>query len=110
MSDFVAHVIGAVRSSVFGFIINTFEGIDAPYIAKIRHELSLPAFTVGLLHLLSRASAEQTTMCGCARSEDRCLVWLEDTAGNKEAPMEEAGSESEGRHRCRQEGRDLMDG
>nr|TKW31296.1 hypothetical protein SEVIR_2G096300v2 [Setaria viridis] len=74
LCGFIARVAGAVRSSASGVVVNTFEGIEAPELAKIRRELSLPVFAVGPLHLLSRAPAEQTTL----RAPDGgCLAWLD---------------------------------
>ena len=73
--SFVASVAGAVRASVSGIVINTFEAIEAAELAKIQRELSLPAFAVGPLHLLLGRTppAEQSL-----HEPDRgCLAWLD---------------------------------
>ncbi|TVU39893.1 hypothetical protein EJB05_13337, partial [Eragrostis curvula] len=73
LCDFIARVADAVRSSASGVVINTFEAIEASELAKIHRELSLPAFAVGPLHLLSPAAAEQ-----CLHAPDHsCLAWLD---------------------------------
>jgi len=72
---FVASVADAVRAAVSGIVINTLEAVEAPELAKIRRELSLPALAVGPLHLLLRApaAAEQSL-----HEPDRgCLPWLD---------------------------------
>jgi hypothetical protein len=76
LCGFVTAVADAVRASVSGVVFNTFEAIEAPELAKIRRELSLPAFAVGPLHLLIQtppAAAEQSL-----HAPDRsCLAWLD---------------------------------
>ncbi|TKW31298.1 hypothetical protein SEVIR_2G096500v4 [Setaria viridis] len=75
LCGFVTSVADAVRASVSGIVFNTFEAIEAPELAKIQRELSLPAFAVGPLHLLSQTPppAEQSL-----HAPDRgCLAWLD---------------------------------
>ncbi|TVU39930.1 hypothetical protein EJB05_13374, partial [Eragrostis curvula] len=74
LCDFIARVADAVRSSASGVVINTFEAIEASELAKIHRELSLPAFAVGPLHLLSPAAAAEQ----CLHAPDHsCLAWLD---------------------------------
>jgi hypothetical protein len=72
LCSFIARVAVVVRCR--GQHIRGLEGIEAPGLAKIRRELSLPAFVVGSLNLLSRATAEQTTL---RAPDDDCLAWLD---------------------------------
>ncbi|KAL6897408.1 hypothetical protein ACP4OV_007104 [Aristida adscensionis] len=75
LCGFVAAVAGAVRASASGVVLNTLEAVEAPELATIRRELSLPAFAVGPLHALSPSPspAEQSL-----RAPDRgCLAWLD---------------------------------
>ncbi|KAF8731794.1 hypothetical protein HU200_015732 [Digitaria exilis] len=73
LAGFIAGVVNAARESSFGVLVNTFEGIEAPELAKIRRELSRPAFAVGPLHLLSSSPSPSP-----APAADRsCLGWLD---------------------------------
>ncbi|KAL6638997.1 hypothetical protein ACP70R_022727 [Stipagrostis hirtigluma subsp. patula] len=75
LCGFISRVAGAIRASSSGVVINTFEAIEAPELAKVRRELSVPAFAVGPLHVLSRSSPpEQISL----RAPDRgCTAWLD---------------------------------
>ncbi|WVZ62528.1 hypothetical protein U9M48_012267 [Paspalum notatum var. saurae] len=72
LCGFIARVADAVRATASGVVVNTFEAIEEPALAKIRGELSRPAFAVGPLHLLSPAAPSPL------RAPDRgCLAWLD---------------------------------
>jgi UDP:flavonoid glycosyltransferase YjiC (YdhE family) len=74
MCSFVARVADAVGASVSGIVINTLEAMEASELAKIRRELSLPAFAIGPLHLLSsQDSAEQSLYT----PDVSCRAWLD---------------------------------
>jgi hypothetical protein len=70
---FIAHVFDAMRASSSGVVLNTFDAVEGPEVAKIRRELSLPAFAVGPLHLLAPVAppAEQHA------PDYGCLAWLD---------------------------------
>ncbi|KAK3124857.1 hypothetical protein QOZ80_7BG0594830 [Eleusine coracana subsp. coracana] len=70
---FITLVADAMRASSSGVIVNTFDAIEGPELAKIRAELSRPAFAVGPLHLLSPARVEH----GLHAPDRGCLAWLD---------------------------------
>ncbi|GJN25027.1 hypothetical protein PR202_gb12809 [Eleusine coracana subsp. coracana] len=73
LCGFIARVADQVRASASAIVVNTSEAIEATELAKIRRELSRPAFAVGPLHVLSPASADQSL-----HAPDRgCLPWLD---------------------------------
>ncbi|RCV10215.1 hypothetical protein SETIT_2G094600v2 [Setaria italica] len=74
MLHFIACVTDAMRASSSGVVLNTFDAIEAPELAKIRQELSRPAFAVGPLHLLAPAAQQEEQ-----HAPDRgCLAWLDE--------------------------------
>ncbi|CAN6180400.1 unnamed protein product [Urochloa humidicola] len=73
---FVASVAGAVETSVSGIVLNTFDAIEAPELAKLRRELSLPAFPVGPLHMLFGLSPPPPEQSPHA-PDGTCLAWLD---------------------------------
>ncbi|CAD6220530.1 unnamed protein product [Miscanthus lutarioriparius] len=74
MCSFITCVADAVGASVSGIVINTLEAMEASELAKIRRELSLPAFAIGPLHLLSsQDSAEQSLYT----PDVSCRDWLD---------------------------------
>ncbi|KAK3126736.1 hypothetical protein QOZ80_7AG0561560 [Eleusine coracana subsp. coracana] len=70
---FITLVADATRASSSGVIVNTFDAIEGPELAKIRAELSRPAFAVGPLHLLSPERVEH----GLHAPDRGCLAWLD---------------------------------
>ncbi|CAL5066266.1 unnamed protein product [Urochloa decumbens] len=78
LCGFVASVAGAVEASVPGIVLNTFDAIEAPELAALRRELSLPAFAVGPLHMLfRRAGAPPPPEQGPHAPDGTCLAWLD---------------------------------
>ncbi|KQK20282.1 DIMBOA UDP-glucosyltransferase BX8 [Brachypodium distachyon] len=76
LCGFIARVADAMRGSACGVVLNTFDAIEAPELAKIQSKLSCPAFAVGPLHKLrpARPAAEH----GSLHAPDRgCLPWLD---------------------------------
>ncbi|OEL31370.1 UDP-glucose iridoid glucosyltransferase [Dichanthelium oligosanthes] len=71
---FITRVTDAMRESSSGVVVNTFGAIEGAELAKIKRELSLPAFAVGPLHLVSPAPVGH----GRPYAPDRgCLAWLD---------------------------------
>ncbi|CAN6203491.1 unnamed protein product [Urochloa humidicola] len=78
LCGFVASVAAAVESSVSGVVLNTFDAIEAPGLAALRRELSLPAFPVGPLHMLfRRAAPPPPPEQGPHAPDGTCLPWLD---------------------------------
>ncbi|KAF8731801.1 hypothetical protein HU200_015739 [Digitaria exilis] len=78
---FITSVADAVRATVSGVVLNTFEAVEASELSKLQSELSLPAFAVGPLHLLSSSSSSSQAPAAAEQSlhePDRgCLPWLD---------------------------------
>ena len=73
LCGFIERVADAMRTSASGVVLNTFDAIEAPELAKIQDELSCPAFAVGPLHRMCSAPAEHSL-----HAPDRgCLAWLD---------------------------------
>jgi UDP-glucosyltransferase BX8/BX9 len=70
---FITLVADAMRASSSGVVVNTFSAIEGPELARIRGELSRPAFAVGPLHLLCPPRVER----GPHAPGRGCLPWLD---------------------------------
>ncbi|KAL6897265.1 hypothetical protein ACP4OV_006961 [Aristida adscensionis] len=71
---FIDLVAGAMRASAASVVVNTFDAVEAPELAKIEGELSgRPAFAVGLLHLLCPAAMDH----GVHAPDRGCAAWLD---------------------------------
>ncbi|KAI4986201.1 hypothetical protein ZWY2020_018831 [Hordeum vulgare] len=64
---------GAVKASS-GIILNTFDALERPELAKLRRDLDMPVFDIGLLHLFSPAAAAESSLL---RQDRSCLKWLD---------------------------------
>uniref|UniRef100_J3LUB6 UDP-glycosyltransferases domain-containing protein n=1 Tax=Oryza brachyantha TaxID=4533 RepID=J3LUB6_ORYBR len=71
MCELLARAVAAVKLSS-GLILNTFDAIEAPELAKLRRDLAVPVFDIGPLHKFSPAAG------GSLLRQDRsCLEWLD---------------------------------
>ncbi|XP_062186574.1 DIMBOA UDP-glucosyltransferase BX8-like [Phragmites australis] len=70
---FITLIADAMRASSSGVVLNTFDALEAPELAKIERELSHPAFAVGPLHMVSPAAVEH----GLHAPDRGCLAWLD---------------------------------
>uniref|UniRef100_A0A0E0KKX2 Uncharacterized protein n=1 Tax=Oryza punctata TaxID=4537 RepID=A0A0E0KKX2_ORYPU len=71
MCELVARAVAAVKLSS-GLILNTFDALEAPELAKLRRDLAVPVFDIGPLHKFSPAAD------GSLLHQDRsCLEWLD---------------------------------
>lgn len=66
-------VVGAVKASS-GIILNTFDALERPELAKLRRDLDMPVFDIGPLHLFSPAAAAESSLL---RQDRSCLKWLD---------------------------------
>ncbi|CAN6180405.1 unnamed protein product [Urochloa humidicola] len=76
LCGFVTSVDRAVKASVSGIVLNTFDTIEASELDKLRRELSLPAFPVGPLHMLFRRAPPPPEQ-GPHAPDGTCLAWLD---------------------------------
>ncbi|KAM3253743.1 hypothetical protein ACQJBY_047687 [Aegilops geniculata] len=74
LCGFIARVADAVRASASGVVLNSFDAIEAPELARIEKELSCPAFAVGPLHRMCPAPADNN---GLHAPDRGCLAWLD---------------------------------
>uniref|UniRef100_A0A0D9ZF59 Glycosyltransferase n=1 Tax=Oryza glumipatula TaxID=40148 RepID=A0A0D9ZF59_9ORYZ len=71
MCELLARAVAAVKLSS-GLILNTFDALEAPELAKLRRDLAVPVFDIGPLHRFSPAAD------GSLLHQDRsCLAWLD---------------------------------
>ncbi|XP_044400788.1 DIMBOA UDP-glucosyltransferase BX8-like [Triticum aestivum] len=75
LRGFIARVADAVRASASGVLLNSFDAIEAPELARIEKELSCPAFAVGPLHRMCPGPAPAEH--GLHVPDRRCLAWLD---------------------------------
>ncbi|KAF0912273.1 hypothetical protein E2562_013956 [Oryza meyeriana var. granulata] len=69
--ELLARAVAAVKLSS-GLILNTFDALEAPELAKLRRDLAVPVFDIGPLHKFSPAAG------GSLLRENRsCLEWLD---------------------------------
>ncbi|KAM3271613.1 hypothetical protein ACQJBY_042047 [Aegilops geniculata] len=75
LCGFIARVADAVRASASGVVLNSFDAIEAPELARIEKELSCPAFAVGPLHKMCPGPAPAEH--GLHAPDRGCLAWLD---------------------------------
>ncbi|KQK20286.1 DIMBOA UDP-glucosyltransferase BX8 [Brachypodium distachyon] len=67
----MARAVEAVRASA-GFILNTFDALEADDLATTRRDLALPVFDIGPLHKISPAASSSLLT-----QDPGCLEWLD---------------------------------
>ncbi|KAF7056630.1 hypothetical protein CFC21_064018 [Triticum aestivum] len=75
LCGFISRVADAARASASGVVLNSFDAIEAPELARIEKELSCPAFAVGPLHRMCPGPAPAEH--GLHAPDRGCLAWLD---------------------------------
>ncbi|KQK05383.1 DIMBOA UDP-glucosyltransferase BX9 [Brachypodium distachyon] len=73
--ELLARSVAAVDASA-GLILNTFDALEQPELAKLRRDLGggIPVFDVGPLHMLSPSAGASSSLL---RADGTCLAWLD---------------------------------